>query len=174
LCESARGRPDDTVTDVYRALLDIKGVTMKILIFGLLSLGATAGSDAPKDQPCGKLVSRKYANQVNPTGDSTERVNRKTKSGKLFYQGDNVLTRNQAEEHNSGVKADGRYRSKRQAIRDRRRMWGNNRVAFFFDDTASEILRLNNFGSKRKACIQKWRKGLEGQYMRGHIRGQLR
>lgn len=114
---------------------------MKILIFGLLSLGATAGSDAPKDQPCGKLVSRKYANQVNPTGDSTERVNRKTKSGKLFYQGDNVLTRNQAEEHNSGVKADGRYRSKRQAIRDRRRMWGNNRVAFFFDDTASLNVR---------------------------------
>ncbi|EYC32115.1 hypothetical protein Y032_0003g1408 [Ancylostoma ceylanicum] len=81
-----------------------------------------------------KLVNIKK-DHVNPKGDSIEEINDKTHIGDLLYQGDMVLTPQQADE----LVAEEEGRPKRQAFRDRRypqTLWSSG-VAYFFHPNAT-------------------------------------
>ncbi|EYC12136.1 hypothetical protein Y032_0048g1629 [Ancylostoma ceylanicum] len=80
---------------------------------------------------------------VLPKGDSIEEINEKDKIGELLFQGDIVLTNEQANEVVEDTEDDGSNRTKRQAFRDRnypRTLWSNG-VNYFFDPSATPEVR---------------------------------
>ncbi|EPB69058.1 astacin [Ancylostoma ceylanicum] len=82
-------------------------------------------------------------NHVHKQGDSIEEINRKTKIGKLLYQADIVLTRQQANDIEADVLGDP-SRMKRQAFRDVRypkTLWQNNTAHYFFHSNATEDVK---------------------------------
>ncbi|KAL6729095.1 hypothetical protein Aduo_000182 [Ancylostoma duodenale] len=80
---------------------------------------------------------------VLPKGDSIEKINENIKIGGLLYQGDIVLTNEQANEIVQDTEDEGNNRTKRQAFRDRnypRTLWSQG-VNYFFDPSASPTVR---------------------------------
>ncbi|KAL6729096.1 hypothetical protein Aduo_000183 [Ancylostoma duodenale] len=80
---------------------------------------------------------------VLPLGDSIEEINENNKIGELLYQGDIVLTNEQANEIVQDAEDDGSNRTKRQAFRDwryPRTLWSKG-VNYFFDPSASSAVR---------------------------------
>ncbi|KIH61494.1 astacin [Ancylostoma duodenale] len=76
-------------------------------------------------------------------GDSIEEINVNNKIGELLYQGDIVLTNEQADEIVQEAEDEGGNRTKRQAFRDQnypRTLWSNG-VNYFFDPSASPVVR---------------------------------
>ncbi|RCN47180.1 hypothetical protein ANCCAN_06757, partial [Ancylostoma caninum] len=75
---------------------------------------------------------------VLPQGDSIEEINEHKKIGELLYQGDIVLTDDQANEIVHDAEAQAGNRTKRQAFRDWRypqTLWSDG-VNYFFDPSA--------------------------------------
>ncbi|RCN53128.1 shTK domain protein [Ancylostoma caninum] len=80
---------------------------------------------------------------VLPQGDSIEEINENNKIGELLYQGDIVLTDDQANEIVQDAEDEGGNRTKRQAFRDwryPRTLWLDG-VNYYFDPSASSAVR---------------------------------
>ncbi|KAK6733625.1 hypothetical protein RB195_017401 [Necator americanus] len=94
--------------------------------------------------------------QVHSEGDNIDEINRRSKLGKLLYQGDIMLTNRQAEEIISGIEHEETNRTKRQAFRDEKypkTIWQDG-VSFYFDWSSLSTEYANIF---RKAT-QEWSK----------------
>ncbi|KIH56596.1 astacin [Ancylostoma duodenale] len=83
--------------------------------------------------------------QVNEMGDSIEEVNQKSEVGGYLFQGDIVLTEEQANEVEKDIDdvTSGNPRNRRQAFKDRRyptTIWANG-VNYYFDYNANPKLR---------------------------------
>ncbi|EYB82942.1 hypothetical protein Y032_0346g3137 [Ancylostoma ceylanicum] len=90
-----------------------------------------------------KQIASIKKDHILPKGDSIEEINGNNKIGELLYQGDIVLTNEQADEIVQDAEDDGGNRTKRQAFRDQnypRTLWSNG-VNYFFDPSASPAVR---------------------------------
>ncbi|EYC12144.1 hypothetical protein Y032_0048g1635 [Ancylostoma ceylanicum] len=90
-----------------------------------------------------KQISSIKKDHILSKGDSIEEINGNNKIGELLYQGDIVLTNEQADEIVQDAEDNGSNRTKRQAFRDQnypRTLWSNG-VNYFFDPSASPAVR---------------------------------
>ncbi|KIH44670.1 astacin [Ancylostoma duodenale] len=85
-----------------------------------------------------KQISSIKRDHISSKGDSIDEINANNKIGELLYQGDIVLTNEQADEIVQDAEDEGGNRTKRQAFRDQnypRTLWSNG-VNYFFDASA--------------------------------------
>ncbi|KIH45431.1 astacin, partial [Ancylostoma duodenale] len=90
-----------------------------------------------------KQISSIKRDHILSNGDSIDEINANNKIGELLYQGDIVLTNEQADEIVQDAESEGGNRTKRQAFRDQnypRTLWSNG-VNYFFDPSASPVVR---------------------------------
>ncbi|KAK6726192.1 hypothetical protein RB195_004487 [Necator americanus] len=88
-----------------------------------------------------KKIVRVHVDHVNPEGDDIEQVNENAGIGEVLYQGDMVLTDEQADEILS--EDSGPNRAKRQAFRNShypKTIWSDG-VYYYFHPTASNMVR---------------------------------
>ncbi|KAE9416985.1 hypothetical protein Angca_010280, partial [Angiostrongylus cantonensis] len=91
---------------------------------------------------------------IKPVGDTIARVNRESKIDMALFQGDIILTREQADEIIEDIKENKGGRTKRQAFRDKkypRYLWSNG-VNFAFHNATSVAKRV----FKRAAAMWSW------------------
>ncbi|KAJ1357766.1 Astacin (Peptidase M12A) [Parelaphostrongylus tenuis] len=86
---------------------------------------------------------------INPLGDAIEEVNRNRKIDSALFQGDIILTKEQADEILKGIKKNSNNRDKRQAYRDGKypnSLWSKGVNYAFHNTTKDKILVVKGEG----------------------------
>ncbi|KAE9416543.1 hypothetical protein Angca_010276, partial [Angiostrongylus cantonensis] len=98
-------------------------------------------SNELSDEMTNYMANRKH--NIQPMGDTIEEVNHNSKVDAALFQGDMILTKEQAAEIIEDVKENAGHRNKRQAFRDTRypkTLWSNG-VSYSFGSNATEAAK---------------------------------
>ncbi|KIH63606.1 astacin [Ancylostoma duodenale] len=98
-----------------------------------------------------KHITHVKKDRIQEKGDSIEEINENSDIGELLYQGDIVLTHQQAQEIVEDIEGDKEDRAKRQAFRNRnypRTLWSNGVYYYFHRNATPDKIRV----FKEKGC----------------------